>query len=460
MQAILVRAGVDHSYGDWNSPADPETGEFVYVPIPEKPGTTFHPDCDRRYDEILPELDRFAEGAGLDLFRDLRCPPELLDLSMHLDPNFESLTYGDDGAHRGSHIRLLQEDDLLVFYAGLRPCRPCDHTLIYALIGLFVVDEVVEASTIPRYRYGENAHTRKRKRGKFDIVVRAKPAVSGRFDRFISIGEYRDHAYRVRNDLLKIWGGLSVNDGYIQRSARPPRFLDPARFREWLDRQEVNLLAVNNPKKRSENEDRVVVVHLRRPVRTNPDEMRSDPFWEFGSFGCTGCHGHNLMNPRKINELAGVRLAFAQGGASGFRLVMLTPPVEVVRHTHRCELRWTPAEMPFRYDAAPLLINADGESNFPQVRRMIRTANRTTWPAQFSSKFRSRRRPLPHDVAAELCQEYQRLRAVAKPSDFSSGYEEALPYPPNLVDRKRRKTYERLLRESGGSHQRPFCRQC
>ena len=36
------------------------------------------------------------------------------------------------------------------------------------------------------------------------------------------LGEWRDRAYRVRKDLLKTWGGLSVNDGYIQRSAVPP----------------------------------------------------------------------------------------------------------------------------------------------------------------------------------------------------------------------------------------------
>ena len=35
----------------------------------------------------------------------------------------------------------------------------------------------------------------------------------------------------------------------------------------------------------------VFFVHLRRPNRSDPDEQRDDPFYEFGSFGCTGCHG-------------------------------------------------------------------------------------------------------------------------------------------------------------------------
>lgn len=457
MQAILVRIGVDHSYGGWNSPANPETGEFVYVPIPESGGTTFHPGCNHRYEKMLPALKRFANNAGLDLFDDLRCPPKLLNLSMHLDPDFDYLTYGDVGNRRGSHIRNLREDDLLVFYAGMRPCLPCDQKLIYALVGLFVVDEVVEASTIPKQRFPENAHTRKRIRGKSDIVVRAKPTVSGRFKRFIAIGEYRDRAYRVRTDLLKVWGGLSVNDGYVQRSARPPRFLDAARFRRWLAQQNIDLIAANNL---DEGPDPVVIVHLRRPNRGNPNEMRSDPFWEFGSFGCTACHIRNLMSPRRIDKLGGVRLAFAQGGASGFRLVMVTPPVRVVRHSDRGELRWEPVEMPFRYDAAPLLIDAEGNSDFPKLRHMIRTADRTTWPARFSSKFRSRRSPLRTDVAAELHQAYQRLRMAAPPSAIASGYEEAMPYSPPIVDRDRQRTYKRLLNAAGGNRRRSSCRRC
>lgn len=46
----------------------------------------------------------------------------------------------------------------------------------------------------------------------------------------------------------------------------------------------------------------VVFVMLRQPRRDNPGEMRTDPLWEFGSFGCTRCHSRNLMNPFKVHE--------------------------------------------------------------------------------------------------------------------------------------------------------------
>jgi hypothetical protein len=36
MRAYLVRIGVDQAFGGWNAPMNPETREFVYVPIPSE----------------------------------------------------------------------------------------------------------------------------------------------------------------------------------------------------------------------------------------------------------------------------------------------------------------------------------------------------------------------------------------------------------------------------------------
>src|ERR1035438_6995686 len=66
-------------------------------------------------------------------------------------------------------------------------------------------------------------------------------------------------------------------------------------------------------------EQNVFIVHLRRPK--SKCDPRSDPFWEFGSFGMTGCHASNLMNPRNAQNLECARLAFVQGGPKGMRLV-------------------------------------------------------------------------------------------------------------------------------------------
>ncbi len=69
---------------------------------------------------------------------------------------------------------------------------------------------------------------------------------SGRLARCIPIAEFRDRAYRVTKPLLKEWGGITVNDGYLQRSARLPEFNDAARFYKWFQRQKPKLLPRNN----------------------------------------------------------------------------------------------------------------------------------------------------------------------------------------------------------------------
>ena len=243
-KALLVRIGVDQAYGGWNAPVDAE-GRFVYVPIPERHGTSFHPGLERRYGEVLPALHRFCREHDCEL-GDLRFPQELLDHPMHLDPDFECLTYGDDGGRRGAGMVTMGEGDLLVFYGGLRPVHQCAHKLLYALMGVYTVRDVTPVAKVPRQRWYENAHVRRVERGEKDIVVRAKRGASGRLERCIPIGEWRDGAYRVRQDVLEAWGGLSVNGGFIQRSAVPPAFNRPEQFLAWLTKHAVQLLARNN----------------------------------------------------------------------------------------------------------------------------------------------------------------------------------------------------------------------
>lgn len=245
MRALLVRIGVDQAYGGWNAPVDPATGEFVYVPIPDG-AAGFHRGCRRGFAEVMPALQRFCEVRRLDLDSGLRFNRRLLSQPMHLDPDFEHLTYGDNGDRRGAGIATLSENDLIVFYAGLCPVSKCRHKLLYALAGLYVIERIVSVAGISAERWHENAHTRKLEHWPADIVVRAKPGVSGRLERCIPIGEWRDGAYRVREDVLRAWGDLSVKNGFIQRSAVPPNFQQPKRFYDWFHKQRVPLIGRNN----------------------------------------------------------------------------------------------------------------------------------------------------------------------------------------------------------------------
>ncbi len=195
---------------------------------------------------------------------------------------------------------------------------------------------------------------------------------------------------------------------------------------------------------------KVITILLRRPRLSDPEEMRSDPFWEFGSFGCTGCHRRNLMNPRNLELLNGARLAFAQGGEDGFRLVFLTPPVEVSLHGKYVEAKWTPGKMPFKYHKAPLLINNDGRSDFQLIWPFIAAVNCPTWQRKFASKFRSRKTPLDKDMATEIIQGFDEEYDSQQSDLFAETYIDALPYSPPKVDRSRKETYQYLLAQSQG----------
>lgn len=238
-KAILIRVAVDQTFGRWNAPCNPATGEFVYVPIPQDRANA--PGMARGYHAIVgPALEEFSRRNATDV----RLPAWLRDSRMHLDPDFDHLTYGDT-VTRGRRLTSFEKHDLVVFYSGLRPIQGSG--LIYALIGVLVVDRVRRVADIAESEYEHNAHTRLLERSGSDIVVVGKPGVSGRFSRYIDIGERRDNSYRVRRDLLEAWGGLTVKDGWIQRSANPPLFLDPARFGDWLASRTLTLLAANNP---------------------------------------------------------------------------------------------------------------------------------------------------------------------------------------------------------------------
>lgn len=253
MRVIVVRIGADQTAegGEWNAPVDADTGEFVYSPIVES-STELQPSLIRRFDELVPKLEQFhAKRGGRD--RSLSARLEWMkSRPMHLDPDFEHLTYGDNADRRGAALLTLAPGDAIVFYSGLRPVRPLGH-LIYAMTGLYVVDAVVRAIDVPPVRHGENAHTRKSAIWPGDVVVRAKPEVSGRCERCVPIGELRGSNYYLRPELEARWGGFKKADGSfwkspnLNRSGTPPILGDPESFWTWWRETSVSLVRSNFP---------------------------------------------------------------------------------------------------------------------------------------------------------------------------------------------------------------------
>jgi hypothetical protein len=211
------------------------------------------------------------------------------------------------------------------------------------------------------------------------------------------------------------------------------------------------------------------IVMLRRPRRDDP---RADPFWEFGSFGCTGCHGKNLLHPKNCQIRDGDRLAFVQGGHLSARLLLVTPPVERFDHPGgspkgRVELRWDSSRKPFRYDHAPSLVESPTPGRaglFPRLLDDIAQTNRSTFPAKLASRFRARTSPLEPELAREMEAAFNAAAKCAEESNFIARYEDALPWcdcPTSSGERRR--DYQRRLRElktaiDGGPRKKNCCK--
>jgi hypothetical protein len=236
VRCLLVRVGADRSGGggSWNAPVDSASNEFAYVAIPES--RAVRAGMEKPYNALAPALSKFG----------VTLPDHLRARHMHLDPDFDYLSYGDQGA-RASQLRTkLGQGDRIVFYSGLKDVHD-NPRLVYAIVGIFVVDDIVLATSVPESARNANAHSRRiLAEGAQDIVVRGNQQLSGRLERCLPFGEWRNRAYRVRLDLLEAWGGLSAKDGYLQRSARLPEFLDPERFLDWFESKRPGLIRANN----------------------------------------------------------------------------------------------------------------------------------------------------------------------------------------------------------------------
>ena len=252
MRAILIRVGADGTTGGgkWLGPVDPESGRFVYIPIPENT-YEFHTGCERRFDEVANPLLQFladrhiSDGYWRTRLSLKRGQP------MHLDPDFEFLTYGDVGDRRGRDLRSFDSGDLIVFYSGLRSIKPAAE-LLYAVVGLYVIDDLVFAPSVEDGRRCENAHTRKANRAPGDIVVRAQHDVSGRCERCIPIGEKRGVSnYYLRPEVENAWGGLVKADGsprkssWLNMSGVPPLIGNVEGFLRWWKANGVPLVRGN-----------------------------------------------------------------------------------------------------------------------------------------------------------------------------------------------------------------------
>lgn len=181
---------------------------------------------------------------------------------------------------------------------------------------------------------------------------------------------------------------------------------------------------------------KVQVVFLRQPRLNDP---RSDPYYEFGSFGCTGCHRNNLMHPKRRDQIEGSRFAFVQGGKDEIRLILVTPPIwtESIRNV---EARWDTKYLPLIFSKAPLFINNGGFTDVPSIKTYLKDVRRKTYVARAASKFRTRTSPVDQDLGQEIILAYE--EALINPCNIADNYVKTLPFGTNNPERNREAAYE------------------
>lgn len=173
-RGLLVRVGIDKTYGRYNAPINPDTNDYLYIPIPQN-NNNFRPGMETTFDDLLPYFYSWSQRNATEI----EFPQYLKNKACHLDPDFHFLTYGDQGTGRGWRIAELKEWDFLVFFASFNPIKKCDYNLIYALYGIMVVEKLLRVCEIPESEFHKNAHTRIKNMNNDHLVVFAKSLVSG-----------------------------------------------------------------------------------------------------------------------------------------------------------------------------------------------------------------------------------------------------------------------------------------
>ena len=144
MQVVLLRVGVDTGSGGIHGPLF-DDDSFEYIPIPDRfggKGVDKRTYGNTRGRDGRRLADYFPEGRREGVFGQ----------PVHVDPEFETFTYGDPTRPKAS-LRHLSEGSLLVFYAGLKGWK-CDCPPALYIIGFF---EVVRAGLASSFRQRELA---------------------------------------------------------------------------------------------------------------------------------------------------------------------------------------------------------------------------------------------------------------------------------------------------------------
>ena len=158
-QVVLLRVGIDSGAGGIQSPLF-EDGTFEFVCIPDGWGVGTH-----TYSTMIGRNGKSHLG-----YFSISRQRQMATQTIHLDPEFETFTYGDPTIPKRS-LRNLKPGDLLVFYCGLqkwdsdcgwdRTCRPALYLAGFFEVSLAGMACELDKKTL-KTEFGNNFHVRHR----------------------------------------------------------------------------------------------------------------------------------------------------------------------------------------------------------------------------------------------------------------------------------------------------------
>jgi hypothetical protein len=223
MNVVLLRIGIDTGCGGIHGPLFADR-TFEYIPIPD--GQTVD---ERTYGNTLGRCGRKL----IDYFP-ASMRNRMADQPMHVDPEFDTFTYGDPTAPKAG-LRHLKPGDLLVFYCGLRGWDFASDPALY-LMGFFEVEKAGVASELTKTEldrlFSCNFHVRHRRvfqRQKESLVVVKGTTNSRLLHKAIRISANgKDRTGKplkiLSPAMRKVFGDFGGRVS-IQRS--PPRWVEP-----------------------------------------------------------------------------------------------------------------------------------------------------------------------------------------------------------------------------------------